>query len=90
MKWIVVATILAFLLLICLRLVRSLTVGQATIHMAHMKSEAEAAEVATILQGLTGVLKVNVDLERHFAQITYRKGKVTVEEVLQALHAGDF
>jgi copper chaperone CopZ len=90
MKWVVVATTLAFLLLVCLRLVRSLARGQATIHIAHMKSDAEAADVATILQGLHGVLQVNVDLERHFAQITYRKGKVTVEELLQALHAGGF
>jgi hypothetical protein len=36
------------------------------------------------------VLAVSVDLEQHFARITYRKGKVTVEEMLRALHADGF
>ncbi len=90
MKWVVVATILAFFLLLCLRLLRPLTVGQATIHMAHMKSKEQAADVNRILQGLKGVLDVTVDLERHFAKITYRKTTVTVEDILQALHARGF
>jgi copper chaperone CopZ len=52
-----------------------------------MKSEAEARQVANVLKGLRGVEEARVDLERHLARITYRKGKVTVEEMLRALHS---
>jgi copper chaperone CopZ len=90
MKWVIGAVVLAFFFLLGLRLLRPLTVRQATIHMAHLKTKDEAIEVTRILQGLRGVLEVSVDLEQHFARITYRKGKVTVEEMLQALHADGF
>lgn len=90
MKWVVVATIVAFFLLLCIRLLRSLTLGQATIHLAHMTSEAQALQVARVLKGLRGVVEVRVDLEGHRARITYRKGRVTVEEMLQALHGAGF
>jgi hypothetical protein len=55
MKWVVVTVIVLFLLLLLLRFLRSLTLGQATIHIAHMKSEAEALQVANVLKGLRGV-----------------------------------
>ena len=90
MKWVVVATILVFLLLLCFRFLRNLTLGQATIHIAHMKSEAEAHQVATLFRGLQGVVEVKMDLEGHLARITYRKGKVTVEDMLRALHGAGF
>ena len=87
MKWVIVAVIVAFFLLLCFRFLRNLTLGGATIHIAHMKSEAEALQVANVLKGLRGVEEARVDLERHLARITYRKGKVTVEEMLRALHS---
>ncbi|MFQ5881368.1 MAG: heavy-metal-associated domain-containing protein [Candidatus Methylomirabilales bacterium] len=90
MTWVVVATILAFFLLLSLRLLRHLSLGQATIHLAHMKSEAQALQVAKTLRGLRGVVEVRVDLEGHLARITYRKGKVAIEEMLQALHGAGF
>jgi copper chaperone CopZ len=90
MKWVVVATILLFSLLLGLRLFRFLTRGQATIHIAHMKTEGEARQVATALGDLQGVVEARIDLERHLARITYRKGKVTVEDMLKALHAAGF
>lgn len=90
MKWVVVAAIMAFFFLLGLRLLRPLTVGQATIHMAHMKTKQEATEVTRILQGLRGVLEVRIDLEQHFARVTYRKRKVTIEDIMRALHAGGF
>ena len=90
MKWVVVTVIVLFLLLLLLRFLRSLTLGQATIHIAHMKSEAEALQVANVLKGLRGVEEARVDLERNLARITYRKGKVTVEEMLRALHSAGF
>jgi len=37
MKWVVVTLIVLFLLLLLLRFLRSLTLGQATIHIAYMK-----------------------------------------------------
>lgn len=90
MKWVVVATILLFFLLLGLRFFRSFTLGQASIHIAHMKSEAEASQVANVLQGLRGVEEARVDLERRLARITYRKGRITVEEILRALHSAGF
>ncbi|MFQ5658682.1 MAG: cation transporter [Candidatus Methylomirabilales bacterium] len=90
MKWVVVATILVFFLLLCFRFVRNLTLGQATIHIAHMKSEEEAHQVARIFKGLKGVVEVRVALEGHQARVTYRKGKVTVEDMLRALHGAGF
>lgn len=90
MKWVVAATIFLFFLLLGLRLFRSLTRAQATIHIAHMKTEAEAQRVATVLRELRGVVQARIDLERHLANITYRKGKVTVEDMLRALHAAGF
>ncbi len=90
MKWVVVAAIVLLLLLLIFRFFRGLTLGQATIHIAHMKSEAEALQVANVLKGLRGVVEARVDLERHLARITYRKGRITVEEMLQALHSAGF
>ncbi len=90
MKWVIVTVIVLFLLLLLLRFLRSLTLGQATIHIAHMKSEAEALQVANVLKGLRGVEEARVDLERHLARITYRKGRITVEEMLRALHSAGF
>jgi len=90
MKWVVVTVIVLFLLLLLLRFLRSLTLGQATIHIAHMKSEAEASQVANVLKGLRGVEEARVDLKKHLARITYRKGKITVEEMLRALHSAGF
>ena len=90
MKWVVEAVVLAFLFLLGLRLLRPLTMGQATIHMAHLKTKDEVTEVTRILQGLRGVRTVSVDLEQRLARITYRKGMVTIEEILQALHADGF
>lgn len=90
MKWIVVSAIVAVFVLLALRILRPLTVRHGTIHIAHMKSKEDAAEVARILEGIRGVVEVSVDLDQHYARITYRKGKVTVEDMLQALHAGGF
>lgn len=90
MKWVVVAAILAFFLLLGIRLVRRLTLRHATIHIAHMKSKADAVEVARVLRGVEGVVEVRVDLEQHLARITYRKGQVEVEDMLRALHGAGF
>jgi len=90
MKWVVVATIVAFVVLLLVRLLRGRLLGQATIHMANMKSEAEALEVARILKGLQGIMEVRVDLERPAARVTYRKTKITIEEIMRALHAAGF
>ena len=90
MKWVVVATIVAFVVLLLVRLLRRRLLGQATIHMAQMKSEAEALEVARILRGLQGIMEVRVDLERPAARVTYRKTKITIEEIMRALHAAGF
>ena len=90
MKWVVVATIVACVVLLLVRLLRGRLLGQATIHMANMKSEAEALEVARILKGLQGIMEVRVDLERPAARVTYRKTKITIEEIMRALHAAGF
>ncbi len=90
MKWVVVATIVACVVLLLVRFLRGRLLGQATIHMANMKSEAEALEVARILKGLQGIMEVRVDLERPAARVTYRKTKITIEEIMRALHAAGF
>ncbi|MFQ5533186.1 MAG: hypothetical protein ACE5K9_12375 [Candidatus Methylomirabilales bacterium] len=90
MKWVIVAVIVAFFLLLCFRFLRNLTLGHATIHIAHMKSQEEAHQVATLFKGLQGVVEVKMDLEGHLARITYQKGKVTVEDMLRALHGAGF
>jgi len=90
MKWVVVATIVAFVVLLLVRLLRGRLLGQATIHMAQMKSEADAAQMAEALRGVPGVIEVHVDLERHAARITYRKTKIAIEEIMRALHAAGF
>jgi copper chaperone CopZ len=90
MKWAIVATIVACVVLLLSRFLRSRLLGQATIHMANMKSEAAALEVARILKGLPGILEVRVDLERHAARVTYRKTKIAIEEIMRALHAAGF
>ena len=90
MKWVVVATIVACVVLLLVRFLRGRSLGQATIHMANMKSEAEALEVARILKGLQGIMEVRVDLERPAARVTYRKTKITIEEIMRALHAAGF
>lgn len=90
MQWVVVAVLVAFVLLILFPSLRMLTRGQATIHIAHMKTEGEARQVATALGDLQGVVEARIDLEGHIARITYRKGRVTVEDMLKALHAAGF
>ena len=84
MKWVVVATIVALVVLLLVRFLRGRLLGQATIHMANMKSEAEALEVARILNGLQGIMEVRVDLERRAARVTYRKTKIAIEEIMRA------
>lgn len=90
MKWVVLAVIGVFAILALVRFVRNRVLGQATIHMANMKSEAEARQVARILKGLQGIMEVRVDLERRAAKITYRKTKIAIEEIMRALHAAGF
>jgi copper chaperone CopZ len=90
MKWVVVATIVACVVLLLVRLLRGRLLGQATIHMANMKSEAEALEVARILKELRGIMEVRVDLERRSARIRYRRTKIAIEEIMRALHAAGF
>ena len=90
MKWVVVATIVACVVLLLVRFLRGRLLGQATIHMANMKSEAEALEVARILKGLQGIMEVRVDLERRSARIRYRSTKIAIEEIMRALHAAGF
>ncbi|MFQ5846972.1 MAG: hypothetical protein ACE5IQ_04770 [Candidatus Methylomirabilales bacterium] len=90
MKWVGVTVIILFFLLLGVRLLRRLRFGEATIHIAHMNSEAAATEVATALRGLQGVVEVRMDLEKHVARITYRKGRVGVEDMLRALHGAGF
>jgi copper chaperone CopZ len=90
MKWVVVATIVACVVLLLVRLLRGRLLGQATIHMAQMKSEAEALEVARILKELRGIMEVRVDLERRSARIRYRRTKIAIEEIMRALHAAGF
>ena len=90
MKWVVVATIVGCVVLLLVRFLRGRLLGQATIHMANMKSEAEALEVARILKGLQGIMEVRVDLERRAARVTYRKTRIGIEEIMRALHAAGF
>ena len=90
MKWLVMTVIAAFLILLGVRTVRRIMLGQATIHMAHMKSEADALEVAKVLKGLQGIVEVHVDLERRSARIRYRRTKIAIEEIMRALHAAGF
>ena len=90
MTWVVVATIVAFFALLLVRLLRSRVLGRATIHMAQMRSEADAARVAEALRGLPGVMEIHVDLERRAARVTYRKTKIAIEEIMRALHAAGF
>ncbi len=90
MKWVVVAVITAFLLLLLIRSLRTLTLGEATIHIAHMKTKEDALQVTKVLKGLGGVVDARVDLERHLAKVSYRKGKVVVEDMMRALHAAGF
>lgn len=90
MKWVVVAVILVFFLLLGVRLLRRLTLGNATIHITRITSTAEAAEVARALRRLQGVVEVQVDLEQHLAKVSYRRGKVTIEEIMTALHAAGY
>lgn len=90
MKWVVLATIVTFLLLLCVRALQHLTRGQATIHLAHMKSRDDALQVAKVLKGLQGVVEVRVDPEGHVARIRYRKSTITIEQIMTALHAAGF
>ena len=90
MKWVVVATIVAFVVLLLVRFLRGRLLGQATIHMAQIKSEGDAAQVAEALRGLRGVIEVLVDLDRRSARISYRKSKVTIEQIMTVLHAAGF
>lgn len=90
MKWVVTAVIVAFFLLLAVRALRRFTLGNATIHIAHITSTAEAVEVARALRGLPGVVAVQVDLEQHLAKVSYRRGRVTIEEIMTALHAAGY
>lgn len=90
MKWVLFATLLLFLLLLALRALRRLALGQATIHLTHMRSEDQALQVARALQGLNGVVGVRIDLQAHLVRITYRRGEITIEEMVRALHAAGF
>lgn len=90
MKWVFVATVLAFLLLFTVRTLRRLTFGQATIHLTHMQSEDQARQVARALKRLNGVVEVRIDPQEHLARITYRRGKITIEDMIRALHAAGF
>lgn len=90
MKWVVVATIVACVVLLLVRLLRGRLLGQATIHMAHLKSEAAALQVANVLRGLQGMVDVHVDLDRRSARIRYRRAKIAIEEIMRALHAAGF
>jgi copper chaperone CopZ len=90
MKWVVVATIVACVVLLLVRLLRGRLLGQATIHMAHLKSEADALQVANVLRRLQGMVDVHVDLDRRSARVRYRKSKVTIEQIMTVLHAAGF
>jgi copper chaperone CopZ len=90
MKWVIVAVIAAFFVLLLVRAVRRLTLGQATIHMAHLKSESDALHVGRVLRGLPGMVEVHVDLEGRVNKISYRKTKIAIEEIMRALHAAGF
>jgi len=90
MTWVIAVVIVAFVALLGVRAVRRMLLGQATIHIAHLKSEADAVEVGEVLRGLPGMLEVHVDFERRFARISYRKTKIAIEEIMRALHAGGF
>lgn len=90
MKWVVVAVIVAFLLLACLRSLRALTLGEATIHIAHMQTTEDAQRVDNVLRALRGVVEARIDLEGQRVRITYRKGKIAVEDVMRALHGAGY
>lgn len=90
MKWVVTAVIVMFFLLLGIRLLRRLALGNATIHIAHITSTEEAVEVARALRRLQGVVEVQVDLEQHLAKVSYRRNKVTIEEIMTALHAAGY
>lgn len=90
MQWMVGAAVVAFLALLSVWALRRLTVGRATIHIAHMKSREDAQQVAEMLKGIRGVVEARVELEQHLARVTYRRGRVAIEEIMRALHAGGF
>lgn len=90
MKWVIAAVVVAFLGLLCVRALRRLMLGRATIHIAHMKASQDARHVEAVLRGVQGVIEARVELDQHLARVTYRKGKVTIEEIMRALHAGGF
>lgn len=90
MKWVVVTVITLFFLLLGVRLLRRFTLGQATVHIGHMKSEADASQVAHVLKELQGVVEARVDLEGHLVRVTYRKRKVAVEDIMRALHVAGY
>lgn len=90
MKWVVVTVITLFFLLLGVRLLRRFTLGQATVHIGHMKSEADASQVAHVLKELRGVVEARVDLEGHLVRVTYRKRKVAVEDIMRALHVAGY
>jgi copper chaperone CopZ len=87
---VIVATIVACVVLLLVRFLRGRLLGQATIHMAHLTSEADALDVTRVLRGLQGIVEVRVDLERRAARVTYRKTKIAIEEIMRALHAAGF
>lgn len=90
MKWVVVTVITLFFLLLGVRLLRRFMLGQATVHIGHMKSEADASQVAHVLKELRGVVEARVDLEGHLVRVTYRKGKIAVEDIMRALHVAGY
>lgn len=90
MKWVVVTVITLFFLLLGVRLLRRFTLGQATVHIGHMKSEADASQVAHVLKELRGVVEARVDLEGHLVRVAYRKGKIAVEDIMRALHVAGY
>ena len=49
-----------------------------------------AARVGTILKGMSGVSKVDTDVEKHTATVTFDSEKITVEEIKKALADGGF
>jgi len=61
-----------------------------TLSVPGCKWAGTAARVGTILNGISGVSKVDTDSENHTATVTFDSEKTTVEAIKKALAGGGF
>ena len=61
-----------------------------TVTVPGCKWAGTAARVGTILNGISGVSKVDTDTEKHTATVTFDSEKTTMEAINKALADGGF